>query len=558
MQRKRTHDPVDDPPDVDRPLVTVGGDIKIDAARFAKEELRDITIRVTPLDPDSKMQIRDYFVNSTLVAVFSPVLFKRLHGPMGEKGLLDLPRSARILTITGDDNHTYFDKFLEFMEGKPATFDGDDVPRMYMLAEFYEVRDLSNLCLEYWFGALEPSNCCTLMQIAKEVNCSELEERCYDLLVLGFDKVVALDSRFGTLDAASLHYVAGMNSLVVESEFALYLALLEWFGSGEGDPFEKEKDLAKILQECVRWDRVLGKDSEPPCTDQLYAIADPRQRCVAWATGLIARATNLAHKCQGVYKRVRFDAAENARRESLDTRKIVAFEATRRLQGVAIKCLEDACFPFRDRAAGIFVPLRRPLPFLLNTNPRQYKWGSLRAHNAPEPNAQTYPATGFHFHLSKNKSYMIGRRTISDIRVAIATASGSHFTISNEVVWGKGPEGWNDVNMKLLGAENFGLDCKVDREKSDARLVPYITGLSKSNGTFVSGERLSVNVATPIHWGAHIQLISPSVHGNPTPPSFCWTPAEWSLNNGYELEPWLEDVMHDYGPPVPAAPPAVV
>ena len=146
MQRKRTHDPVDDPPDVDRPLVTVGGDIKIDAARFAKEELRDITIRVTPLDPDSKMQIRDYFVNSTLVAVFSPVLFKRLHGPMGEKGLLDLPRSARILTITGDDNHTYFDKFLEFMEGKPATFDGDDVPRMYMLAEFYEVRDLSNLC----------------------------------------------------------------------------------------------------------------------------------------------------------------------------------------------------------------------------------------------------------------------------------------------------------------------------------------------------------------------------------------------------------------------------
>lgn len=529
MFHKRTYHEMNDEPDVDRLLVTVGGDVKLDATRFAQEELRDLTIRVNPLDSDSNMETREFCVNSSLLAAWSPVLFKLLHGPMREKGLLDLPRSERILTIKGDENHAHFDKFLEYIEGKPATFDGDDVPRIYMLAEFYEVRELSNLCVEHWFGALEPCNCCTLMGIAKEVNCSELEERCYDLLVLGFDKVVALDSRFGTLDAASLHYVAGLDSLVVESEFCLYLALLKWFGSGEGDPLEKEKDLVKILQECVRWDRVLGKEAEPRSNDPMHAIKNPKQRCVALTAGLIALAARQAHKCQG--------------------RRIcgpVAFEATRRLQSVATKCLGDARFPFRDRDAGTFVSLNRPLAFLLNTNPRQYKWGSLRAHNPPEPNAQTYPATGFHFHLSKNKSHLIGRSTRADIHVATLTASSSHFTISNEVVWGKGPQDWNDPKMQRLGAENFGLDCKVDRKESEARLVPYITGLSKSNGTFVSGERLRVNDATPIHWGAHIQLVSPSLSGNNPPPSFYWTQAEWSLTNGYELEPWLADVADNY------------
>lgn len=547
LKRTRDHDDLParpgDPPEETIRVTAENGDLS--RALFSKPEMQDLRINVRwPHLSDGAMVLSTYFCNSSLLAASSPVMFKRLHGPMGERGLLDRPRMERVLKIEGDANHFYFGYLLNFIEGRSFSFDSDAAPMIYMLAEFYEVRGLSAACAQYWFDALEPSNCCTLMGIAKAVNCSVLEEQCYDLLVLGFEKVVARDLAFGTLDFESLHRVAKMDSLVVKHELALYLALFRWFGDADGDCdlVKREEQLTTMLRECVRWDRLLNDEADPPKWMAAYNIECPYERRKASVLHVIGGPVYLAYDCKGVTKRTRCDPEEQEKRNGRNKRRTQAYDAKKRLQiFVRDECLANTRFLWRDPETGEFPSLQLPTPFRLNTNPRNYAWGSLNARNAEPPNVQTYAATGHHFFLCGDQAHLVGRSRSADIRVPTITASARHFTVSSKVVWG------HPDPKSGYAAEDYGLDCKAEREKSTARLVPYITGMSQTAGTYLQTERMIPNDSQPLRWDAMIQLVSPTVtEGYPIPPHFYWKKPEFVLEDDQEKGPWHQHVMQAY------------
>ena len=549
LKRTRDHDdfppPPGDPPDETIRVTAENGDLN--RHLFAEPEMHDLRIDVRWPNPNlDAMVLSTYFCNSSLLAASSPVLFKRMHGPMREKGLLDRPRMERVLRIDGDANHVYFNLLLQYIEGRPVSFDSDTTPMVYMLAEFYEVYGLSAACSQYWFDALEPSNCCTLMGIAKAVNCSVLEEQCYDLLVLGFMKVVARDPAFGFLDFESLHRVAKMDSLVVKHELALFLALLRWFGDAGGDGdcdlLKREEQLVTMLRECVRWDRLLNEEADPPKCLAAYNLECPYERRKAFVLSVIGGFVYEAYDCKGVTKRTCCEPEEQARRDVRNKLRTQAYNAKRRLQiFVRDECLANVRFLWRDPVTGEFPSLQLPTPFRLNTNPRNYAWGSLHARNAAAPNVQTYADTGHHFFLSGDKPHLVGRSRSADIRIPTITASARHFSVYNKVVWGH-----PDPNSGYL-ADAYGLDCKAERENSTARLVPYITGMSQTAGTYLQTERMTPNDSQPLPWGAMIQLVSPTVvEGYPIPPHFYWKKPEFVLEHDEEKDPWHQHVMQAY------------
>jgi hypothetical protein len=552
LKRNRDHDALPPTPSDDDQVIVTSKERHINRELFATDAMCDLRIEVRIPRADGSERLSVYFFNSSLLAASSPVLYKRLHGPMAEQGLLDLPRSERVLKITGDQNHVHFHKLLDFVEGSSIFFDSKEAPMIFMLAEFYEVRGLSAACEEHWFQALEPSSCCTLMGIAKAVNCVALEGWCYDLLILGFEKVLERDEAFGTLDAESLLYIGKLNSLVVSNEAAFVYALLTWFAAGAGgDLRAREEQLTKMLVECVRWDRVLCADVGPkgdgPAYDHGYSLEhDAFDLRTGHVYHQIWQAVVTAYDCRGKTKRTRCDPDVQKKRDEREKLRNMADEAEARLRALVTECLENTRFLYRVPGETKSPSLKLASPFRLNTNPRQYAWGSLRAQNPPAPNPQTYPETGGHIRLCKDKVYLIGRSSTADIRIPVSTVSARHFTVSTKVVWDHDM----DLTMQLpvVGAahDEYGLDCKADREKSTARLVPYITGLSQSNGTFLDGRRLTVNDSEPLKWDSMIQLVGPDIDGLPEPPHFIWTRPEWDLRDDYEKAPWEAHVMTPY------------
>ena len=85
---------------------------------LSKNEMSDLTIAVRIPCDNAPDQLSTFSINSTLLVASSPVFFQRLHGPLAEKKLLDLPRSERVLTINGDKNHKHFSKLLDFIQGR--------------------------------------------------------------------------------------------------------------------------------------------------------------------------------------------------------------------------------------------------------------------------------------------------------------------------------------------------------------------------------------------------------------------------------------------------------
>jgi len=547
LKRNRDDDALPPSPSDDDQILVTAKEGYIKRELFATNAMCDLRIEVRIPQADGSDRLSTFFFNSSLLAASSPVLYKRMHGPMAEKGLLDLPRSERVLKIAGDQNHVHFSKLLDFIEGCSVFFDSKEAPMIFMLAEFYEVRGLSAACEEHWFHALEPSSCSTLMGIAKAVNCVALEGWCYDLLILGFEKVLERDEAFGTLDAESLLYIGKLNSLVVSCEFSFLCALLSWFAAGGGDLREREAQLAKMLVECVRWDRVLCNESYGLAHAMPYSLDhDACEVRTGTVIHQVWQAVHKAYDCRGRTKRTRCSPEEQKERDKREKLRDVAAQADLRLANIVHECLKDIRFMYRIPGESRTPSLRHSLPFRLNTNPRQYSWGCLRAHNPPAPNSQRYPETGGHIRVCKNKLYLVGRSSAADIRFPESTVSGRHFTVSTKVVWDHDIE--HALHLSSVGAasDECGLDCKIDREKSTARLVPYITGLSQSNGTFVDGRRLTVNDSEPLKWDSMIQFVSPDIDGLPIPPHIIWTKPEYDLRDDYEKGPWEAHVTTRY------------
>ena len=425
---------------------------KLEATAFGAPELCDMTLSVTM--PNG--EVNNFSCCAALIAISSRVLRALIYGPMAEVGLLDKPRDERIVHITGDDNHVHFGLLLQYMHHDIA-FSADLATDIYMIADYYEVRGLCDACAKFWSDTLSTSNCCAMLNLATSVNCIPLLQRCHDVLVLGFGLVVQNDPDFGDLDATILKHITSLDSLVCGSEFNVVLALFKWFSGGKvfslAKAKKKEAVLIDILKGAVRWDRVLSASIEFLLTE----LADDVSEKDPMHHGACLPLVNIVRAC-----------VDNVPTVSHTERS-----------------------------------LQHPSPFRLNTNPRQYAWGRLRAHNPPLPFPQPYQDVGMDMYLSGTDDYIVGRSRKSSpgFRFNIVTVSSKHFVVSGKIVW-PGDKKYDPL---------LGIGCSEDIESSTARLVPYITDTSM-NGVYVDDKRIPSGTPVPMKPLSRIRMVVPSEH----------------------------------------------
>lgn len=490
---KRTRDDEgdnDEGPDV---FVLMAKSHSLDGQLLRGPELCDLTLAVTM--PSGEVQT--FKCCAALIATSSRVLHTRLHGAMADTSLLDKPRNERILHINGDHNHAHFAMLLEYMH-TDVNFTADLAPALYQLADFYEVFGLCDVCRQFWFDTLNPSNCCGMLQLANSVNCTPLVDRCYDVLILAFDEVARLDPSFGGLDAGVLCYIAGLDTLVCESEHRLVKALLKWYELGN-TPETKHAALVNMLKGAVRWDRVLDASTEPNQGREASRIVNVMERRKESLIVDVRVSTFRAYRCAG---RSKPKASGDRDTTEMQEKWSKAQVTWRLLERVVRACLDNVpVVSLNERSMGISTT--HPSPFLLNTNPRQYAWGILRVHNPPLPFPQTYPTAGTDFYLRSSKGYVIGRSRLSTpLDINFVTVSSKHFCVTTKIVWGHDHGSWDPL---------LGVGCWEDRENSTARLVPHIKDLS-SNGTFLDDNRIEKGVDVPIRATSRIHLVVSSVH----------------------------------------------
>lgn len=449
--------------------------------------LCDLTLSVTMMQTG---EVQTFQCCAALIAASSRVLWTRLHGAMADAALLDKPRKERILRIKGDDNHVHFGMLLDYMHND-VSFRADLAPELYQLADFYEVFGLCDVCRAFWFDTLSPSNCCGMLQLASSVNCAPLVERCYDVLILCFDEVVRLDPNFGSLDADVIGYIAGLDTLVCESEYCLLTSLLKWYEAGD-TPDVKYAALVDILKGSVRWDRVLGASAEPADDRHESKIVDTVERRTASLLQDLRVSSFTAYRAIGRSKQPVSDgSAHEARRSKA------------KVSCLGLKKVAQACL---DNVPIVSLDDRAVHPHFKN-NPRQYAWGMLRVHNPPLPFDQPYPDTGADFYLRGGKEYVIGRsRSSTPLALYVPTVSSAHFRVTTKIEWKPDHGSWDPL---------LGIGCWKDRESSTARLVPHIKD-SSSNGTFIDDIRMKKGVEVPIKATSRINLVVSGLHSAPT------------------------------------------
>jgi hypothetical protein len=226
----------------------------IKPTELALEHLCDLTLSVKQHEHD-KPEVM--MACSALLATGSRVLAARLHGHVGQEvHLLDKPRATRILHITGHSPEQ-FRKVLNFLQGEELTFAPSEAPELYHIADFYEIRDIAGKCEQFWFEQLSSANCCSMLRLAKSLNCDALRNRCFDFLILRFEEVCLRDNNFCNLDAETIRYVTGLDSLVCSSEHFVFDALMIWY---QADPVERHAAIVEMLAGTVRWERTHTAD----------------------------------------------------------------------------------------------------------------------------------------------------------------------------------------------------------------------------------------------------------------------------------------------------------
>ena len=467
-------------------LVITAKSRTLNLQRLRDPRLCDLTLSVTMLTGE----VQTFQCCAALIAASSRVLWTRMHGAMADTELLDKPRKDRILCIQGDHNHVHFGMLLDYMHND-ISFKADLAPELYQLADFYEVFGLCDVCRTFWFDTLIPSNCCGMLQLANSVNCAPLVERCYDVLILCFDEVVRLDPNFGSLDADVIGWIAGLDTLVCESEYCLVKSLLKWYEAGD-TPDAKHAALIDILKGAVRWDRVLGASAEPAASRSQSHIIDTVERRTASLIHDLRVSSFTAYRAVGRSKQPVSDGSTH------EAKRHKAKVAWLRLDRVVRACLDNVpVVSLSYRAA----------PAHFKNNPRQYAWGMLRVHNPPLPFDQPYPDTGVDFYLRGDKDYVIGRsRSSTPLALYVPTVSSVHFRVTTKMEWKPDHDSWDPL---------LGIGCWKDRESSTARLVPHIKDFS-SNGTFIDDIRIEKGVEVPIKSTSRINLVVSGLHTAPT------------------------------------------
>ena len=485
-------------------------------AAFRDPELLDMKIIVKPTENASQDGDPLPF-NSSLLAASSPVLRRRMakNGVGNDCGFFFRPYEERVLTITHADRK-HVEMMLNYMQGWDVQFRLDEATEIWQLGDFYEVHDMCAAAQALWFSVLNANNCCELLSFARQYEIKELVDRCFDLLILRFDDVALMSGEhFQTLSAEVIGYVAGLDSLVVDSEYRLLMHIFGWFGH---DPSPRRDALVQILRDLIRHDRLLSDDCEPTSGDTYYCSINATQKTRRIAvllnrmrSWIVCGAYGIKHDAAGDPQGILHDGSE----EGLSKEEWIAKRAEAQAFADTVETLMRPLLLAAPYAVDL--DLNGRYPAFLASSPRQYCWGQLVMYNAPGATGENAPFApeGEAIALGGNLVCSIGRNQFSTVQLKQLVVSSRHAEVSAKVVWKAGDV--HHLKETAAGTTNVlrstlydisGLTCKADRENSTATLVPYLHDGSM-NGCWLNGVKLGRGTTVPLPYGAKIGFCVP-------------------------------------------------
>ncbi|KAJ1629071.1 hypothetical protein T492DRAFT_841097 [Pavlovales sp. CCMP2436] len=89
-----------------------------------------------------------------------------------------------------------FELLLLYLHGKAVQLDEADATALYMLADFYDIASLREACCEMLETCIRPSTVCRWLDLARELNCARLADRCIKMLQAELILIEATEPQF--------------------------------------------------------------------------------------------------------------------------------------------------------------------------------------------------------------------------------------------------------------------------------------------------------------------------------------------------------------------------
>ncbi|XP_074646643.1 BTB/POZ domain-containing protein 17-like [Tubulanus polymorphus] len=183
---------------------------------YAEREFCDIELTVTGVD-----QI--FYAHKLILSLSSPV-FKAMLTPRSHWS----ESSSDRITLEEDPIcRDSFDSFLRYLYSGRVDLDCDSALPMLMLADKYQVSDLSTICIEYMIERVAPDRALLWYRYTAASVHAELHDICKKSVAWNFDTVLA-SSDFLALDADSLAEFLAHSNIVVRDEFTVFEGVQRW------------------------------------------------------------------------------------------------------------------------------------------------------------------------------------------------------------------------------------------------------------------------------------------------------------------------------------------
>ncbi|XP_065842602.1 BTB/POZ domain-containing protein 9-like [Oscarella lobularis] len=165
-----------------------------------------------------------------VLAVQSDVMARMLYGSLKESTSSEIGASHY--------DPAPFELFLRFLYTGSIKAQSSLIPHIEIIADYYNVADLRDECLEWVKENVSPSNVCYLLRFAEQLNDDNLLEMCINII---FKKplVVMKSTSFVECVSESL-LLAILEGEIEVPEMELFLALRRWFDYKESRTKDKE------------------------------------------------------------------------------------------------------------------------------------------------------------------------------------------------------------------------------------------------------------------------------------------------------------------------------
>lgn len=121
---------------------------------------------------------------------------------------------------------------VDYMYMCKIDLDEDNLEPVLKVAHYFQVESLGRLCTQHMFDGLSSKNCLRLMQLAKDINLINLEQKAFRHALKNFEDVVD-DRHFLKIEFDLLSCLIESDDLQVRDEFQVFEAILTWILADE-------------------------------------------------------------------------------------------------------------------------------------------------------------------------------------------------------------------------------------------------------------------------------------------------------------------------------------